>query len=327
MNNIAGKLPISKLESGIYTADRLAESMKYSFKNGKVRGETTYIQQFDRHYSWKKGEVTCVTGYPQHGKTEFMLFMMMLRSVYAGWKWALFSPENMSVDHEDNITAGEIFDTLIHMLHGVGCDPYYTENIMTEHEYDIGISFIAKHFFVIYPDEDHTPDLINEYLILTRKKYKVDGWLKDPFNQLSFDAGNREDQFLRRVLATENKLAKQNKVCNVITAHPSGRPELDQNGLIICPDQYRLSGGTMWNNKMDNILAVNRPYHMVDKSDNRVEIHSMKIKKQKLVGIPGMIESQYDRRSNRYYFNGICPLEQKNKEPDNNVFKQIEVPF
>jgi hypothetical protein len=309
MNNISKSLPSVKIESGIYTADRIKDSMLHSFHNGKVRGVSTNIKKLDPHFSWKKGEVTCITGWPQSGKSEFTMFLMLAMAVHSGWKWALYCPENMSVDHNDTTSAGEIFDTLIHMLIGKGVDPYYKNNQMTEQEYEAGIEFISKHFFVVYPEEDHKVDVINDYLLHITMKYKVDGWLKDPWNSLDDDYGQREDQFLRRYLSRENKLAKQKKICNVISAHPAGKPVKLDDGTLERPSQFNLSGGNMWNNKMDNVLSLNRPYYFQDMADTRVEIHSLKIKKQKLVGIPGMVSMDFIRQTNRYYVDGVSAIE------------------
>jgi hypothetical protein len=310
MNTLSKRTPSHKYESGIYTAEKIKDSMKYSFKHGKLRGITTHIPRLDPHFSWKKGEVTCITGWPQSGKSEFMMFMMLCMAVYKGWKWALYCPENMSVDKDDNTTAGEIFDTLIHMLIGKSTDPHF-ENQMTEQEYELGIEFISQHFFVVYPEEDHKVEVINEYLIHITRTFGVDGWLKDPWNSLDDDYGSREDQFLRRALSKENKLAKQKKICNVISAHPAGKPVKGEAGLLERPNQWNLSGGNMWNNKLDNVLSLNRPYYFEDMSDTRVELHSLKIKKQKLVGIPGKIDLEFRRSTNRYYVDGVSPLDGK----------------
>lgn len=319
------ELPSDKLEAGIFVASKLKDSMKHSFKHGKMRGETTHLEGVDPHFSWKKGEVTGITGWPQHGKTEFTYYLMLMKAIFKGWKWAIYSPENMSVDHEDKVSAGEIFDTLIHSLFGKSTDPDYP-NQMSEEEYDRGIRIVSEHFFVVYPEEEHTPENINKYLVHLKRKYKVDGWLKDPWNSLDYEIGSREDLFLKRALSIENKLAKQNKVCNVITIHPSGKPNLDQDNNIISPDQYDISGGTMWNNKLDNLLSVNRPFHKKDPSDTTVEFHSKKIKKQKLVGIPGMVEMSFTRKENRFYINGLSPLD-KIHEKGVNEFPETEAPF
>ncbi len=94
----------------------------------------------------------------------------------------------------------------------------------------------------------------------------------------------------------------------MITAHPSGKPTQNANGSLDRPNQWNLSGGNMWNNKCDNILSINRPNYFQDMSDTSVDFHSLKIKKQKLVGIPGTVPMVYDRRCNRYFIGGQTAL-------------------
>jgi hypothetical protein len=66
----------------------------------------------------------------------------------------------------------------------------------------------------------------------------------------------------------------------------------------------------MWLNAMDIIAAAYRPNYHVDKSDQSVQLHIHKVKNQKLVGVPGIIELTFNRLTNRYYEeNGCSPLE------------------
>ena len=64
----------------------------------------------------------------------------------------------------------------------------------------------------------------------------------------------------------------------------------------------------MWGNKMDNIMVIHRPKFLTDPMDTTVEVHVRKIKKQKLVGIPGTCVFDFKRSTNRYYIDGISPL-------------------
>ena len=81
-------------------------------------------------------------------------------------------------------------------------------------------------------------------------------------------------------------------------------------------------------------MFVWRPERALDFSSTEVTFGSQKIKKQKLVGIPqDIMNIQYQRKTNRYYINGISPFdtvdEIRNKKPNvitpNTEFD--EVPF
>ncbi len=84
----------------------------------------------------------------------------------------------------------------------------------------------------------------------------------------------------------------------------------NDEGGYDAPDLYDVSGGAMWGNKIDNMISVHRPNQQTDPTGTKVEIHVKKIKKQKLVGIPGYMDMEFDRTTNRYYVNGVSPFEQ-----------------
>nr|GFC09567.1 hypothetical protein [Tanacetum cinerariifolium] len=69
--------------------------MRHSWFNEDPNGLPTHFPTIAPHWSWLPDEVTLVTGWPGHGKSELMLQLMLTKSVYDNWKWALYVPENM----------------------------------------------------------------------------------------------------------------------------------------------------------------------------------------------------------------------------------------
>lgn len=291
----------SIVASSFHLADKCKDNMLLTFKKGKKRGETTRFESIDKHFTWKKGELTCVTGFPNHGKTELVMQLMLAKAIHDNWRWSVYSPENFPVD--------EIYDTLIHAYIGKTTDPHYSGQ-MTYADYLKGIDFVKGHFFCFYPQLDHTFEAVSDCHEYAVKNFKVDGCLTDPFNAIDQDATIRDDHFIRDKLNKAGRFARKYNICNVITAHPSGEVRRKEDGSFPVPDQYNLAGGRMWNNKCDNILAVHRPNYHKDKSDSLVEFHSHKIKKQKLVGLPGSVCLDFRRVTNRYHeMNGNSPLQ------------------
>jgi len=93
-----------------------------------------------------------------------------------------------------------------------------------------------------------------------------------------------------------------------------------ENGLYPQPNSYTVKGGGTFADKVDNIIFVHRPYYATDKSNPEVTFGSLKIKKQKLVGIPQAVEGfQFKRSKNRYYIDGFNPLDNIYTEPNENV--------
>ena len=92
---------------GVYFLEDIFESMFDNFKKGIVLAPTTRFPDIDEYFRWKKGDITLCTGYGNHGKSFFMLQMMLTKSIWDGWKWAVFSPENYP--------ANDFYDDLIEM--------------------------------------------------------------------------------------------------------------------------------------------------------------------------------------------------------------------
>jgi twinkle protein len=290
------------LEDVLYL-NMVRSQMLLEFKNGKQRGTTTYFKSIDPHFTWKKGQVTLMNGIPNHGKTTLMLQLMLIKSICEGDKWGVFSPENFPPN--------EFYDELIQTYIGKPTDPIFGAKQMSQQEYEQGMDFINEHFYYLYPEkESPTPEYINARFKEMVIKHGVTGCLIDPFNQLDNDMSKagRDDLYISKFLTEEKRFALKHDIYKIIIAHPSKLQKLKEGGYAV-PDPYDLHGGSMWNNKLDNILCTHRPNYWNDKTDTMVEFHSQKIKKQALVGIPGTVTLSFHRFSNRYLENGVSPFE------------------
>jgi len=159
--NNAESIPVD----GVYYLEDIFDSMLDNFRKGIILAPSTHFREMDDYFRWKKGDITLCTGYGNHGKSFFMLQMMLIKSIHSGWKWAIFSPENYP--------ANDFYDDIIEMYVGKWL------NNMTEDEYSEACVFIDEHFFYVYPDNEHDINSINEkfrHLIL---KKGVDGVMVD----------------------------------------------------------------------------------------------------------------------------------------------------
>jgi len=296
--------PMGPVRDVIYVSE-IEQDMWNSLKNGDARGETTYYPQIDLHWTWRKGEINLMGGIPNHGKSTMMLQLMLVKSFMAKKlglppvKWGIFSPEqNPPTD---------FYKDLIHSWAGKTTEKHHIEQfgweLISDEKFKEGIDFMNEHFFFVYPkDEAPTPTYINskfEELII---KHGVEGCMIDPFNQLDNDWGKhgRDDLYISSFLSAEKRFALDKNVYKITVAHPKGGLEKNATGNYTCPDVYNFAGGAMWNNKCDNILISHRPFYTTNKGDTSVEFSSKKIKKQKLVGIPGTAMLDFNRKTNRY---------------------------
>lgn len=260
--------------------------------------------ELDEYFKFKRGEITCLTGIGNYGKSSFLAWLLLVRAVKFNERFALFSPENNP--------AHEFYHELVEIYLGTNCTPSYF-NRPSKMAYEAAYDFISKHIFYVYPkDIAPTPDYIKERFLELIIKEKVDGCIIDPFNQLANDyasAGGRSDKYLETFLSDCSRFAQVNNVFFTIVAHPKMlRKEADGN--YPCPDVFDLADGAMWNNKMDNIIVYHRPNHQKDPQSPLCELWSKKIRRQRQVGKKGVLEFEYLRSARRYYIGGRDVLQE-----------------
>lgn len=309
----------------IILLDAVEDTMLSNYHNGRSMGETTHFPTLDEHFRWKRGELTLMHGIANHGKTTALLHLCLIKAVKDGYKYAVFSPEQFPPD--------DFYDDLVHSYIGKNTQPQYDDQ-MTEAEYRRGMKFVKEHFFYIYPEsEAPTPEYIMNCFEAAIEKYKVDGCIIDPYNQLDNDlskAGYREDQYLSRVLTKTKRFAQTHDIFMMIITHPKSGLRKNDLGDYEVPDVFDLSGGAMWSNKCDNILYTHRPMFSSHRGSSSVVIGSQKIKKQNRNGKPGDTNFEFDYRSMRFIdiaAGKIHPLEET--EPENEIPWTInnEAPF
>jgi len=256
---------------GVYFVDDIFESMYANFKKGIQLAPTTRFNEMDEYFRWKKGDINLFTGYANWGKTFFVLQMMLTKSIYDGWKWAVFCPENYP--------ANDFYDDIIEMYSGKWLDK------MSDEEYVDAATFIDKHIFYVYPEDGHDIHSINERFRHLVLKKGVDGVLVDPFNQLDHlqKAYQREDQYLSEVLKDVKRFALLNNVVYNIVAHPKN-PSHHEGRVLPVVDMYDIAGGAMWGNKADQIISYHRPRYHEDKNSPEVEIYVQKVKRKRTGG-------------------------------------------
>lgn len=293
-----------KLPDVIYGGD-VSEDADGIYDSGYALAETCYVEKLDEIYKWKKGQINCFTGIGNMGKSTIKEYLMILKALRDGTKFAIFSPENFP--------AGEWFFNMTEMLMGCDLTPQNYKRPSRE-KYKEAYDFISKHFFYVYPENiSSTPLYIKQKFLELVIKENAKGVLIDPFNQLEHDHtkfGGRDDKYLDTALLDFGRFAKENSIYFDIIAHPKSMQKAG-DGNYPCPDVFDISGGAMWNNKIDNIFVYHRPYSVTDPRNSFCEFHSKKVKKQKLF-LKGHIDFNYLYHRRRFVFDGIDPLNDQN---------------
>ena len=288
--------------------DELWTLMEKQYNEGRSKGKTTHFPAIDEIFSYLPGDLTLITGIPNHGKSQWARMLMVIKSSIDGWKWGCYVPEDFPLDY--------FFEDLCHIYLGITTDLTYN-NRATPEQFAESLLFVKEHFFCIYPERDKktgiaplpTNDWINERINFLKLKHGINAVLKDPWNKIMHNIGNqREDQYLAQELSKEKFFASQFD-CYFIVAHPSKLVKLASNEYP-CPSAYDLSGGSMWNNMMDNIMVVHRPTAENEPENNLVIIKTVKIKKKKVVGKTGKVSMTFDFKKARYFqeIDGFNPL-------------------
>ena len=303
LSNVVKSAKEVKIE-GVFMVNDVRESMINSYRNGQKRGETTGIQEIDKAWTWKDGEVNLWTGYQNEGKSLLLNQLCLIRAIMSGVKVAVFSPENFPLD--------DFYNDLIETYIGKSCDPYYLNNYMTEEEYKLGLDFVNEYFFVIYPEKDFKIDTIFEKTNYLIKKRGIKTLIIDPYNTIEhlMNNGEREDLYISRFMSKLKRFAVEKQVSVNLVAHQlTARKNDKDGGRYFRPELNNIKGGGTFADKADNVLFVWRPNRALDFKDPDVIFGSQKIKKQKLVGIPQNIDCiTFNIREQRYYFNGFTPF-------------------
>ena len=49
--------------------------------------DSCMIREMEECFAWMRGHQNCWTGFPNDGKTQFTLFMMIVKALKSDWKW------------------------------------------------------------------------------------------------------------------------------------------------------------------------------------------------------------------------------------------------
>lgn len=254
-------------------------------RNGHKKGIKTGIRAIDNHFSFVKGWWNLITGIPNSGKSEFMLYIMCVMSYTRGWKWAIFSAEHYPAA-----------DFYIEVMERIAHKPV---SQMSAEETNALAVFVQQHFYYVYFDAEQGGNTLDNVLnaIATQIILKdIDAFLIDPFNQLDVslsEIGMRDDKYLQLALGKVDTFCKRYDVCGTIIAHPTKLYKGEGQEDYPCPNVYNISGGAMWNNKAYIVAAVHRPFNQSNKKDPSVDFNVQKVKSYKRAGSPENCELDY----------------------------------
>ncbi len=259
--------------------------MQRLYRQGFDQPYTTGFAGLDPFYKVRPGEFTAVTGIPGSGKTEFIENLFGNLARIHGWRFALFSPENLPLEQHMAAIAEKYVKKPFHD----GPTPR-----MSARELETAMNWVNEHFSWIMPsdEDDWTLEKIlqaAEQLCLRRG---IRGLVIDPWNELEAlrPAGMTETEYVSHSLKRIRVFARQRGVHVWVVIHPA-KLYRDDKGKYPVPTLYDCAGSAHWRNKADNGIVVWRDLSAADSPE--VQIHIQKIRFRQ-VGRRGMAKLYYE---------------------------------
>ena len=296
---------------GIFLAHELQADVSDLYERGLPAGDKIGLGDFDEHLSFIPGQMTMVTGIPNHGKSSFLDYVCELLAVKHKWKFGVFSPENFPL----SLHASQILEKIIGKRFGSKGDENNLDR-MTPEERDMGMEFVNNHFFFIRPkDENYTLDNI---LSLARKlilKYGINALIIDPWNTLEhlIPPGISETTYISNQLAKLYSFKQRYNVHLFLVAHPKKMMKDKKTMQYEVPTLYDINMSANFFNKADNGFTVYRNF-----AEKRTYVYVQKVKFRHM-GKVGHTKFLYDWDCGRFTPEGY------NWDRNNHLISTIEL--
>lgn len=274
---------------GILRVSDMEQELDYHYENGFQGGDKIGYDTFDQHFSFRKGELTTITGIPGSGKSAWLDQVLIRLAARKNWKHGVCSPENQPA--------------ALHISKLASCfigAPFYRANKtarMGVKYWDFAKYFIDEQFFFYnIQDVDMTIDGVLDKAKELVLQHGIDSLVIDPWNTLEHNitAGMNETQFVSKCLTKITTFAKAYEVHVFLVAHPTKIPKNNSTGKYDVPNLYSISGSAHFFNKTDNGITVYRDYET-----NQITVYIQKVRFF-FVGKTGYANFQYDVETGRY---------------------------
>lgn len=276
--------------SGIHTADQLHDNLLDLHAGGLKGGYKTGWKGLDYFYTVALGQITVVTGIPNHGKSNFLDAMLANLAKESGLRFGIFSPENQPLERH----AANLLEKATH------------NNFKAMSKDDVSNTnyWVNDHFYWILPDISESWSLKNllEKAKVLVARYGINGLVLDPWNEIEHarTAAISESDYISKALTQIRQFARLYNVHVWVVAHPTKLTKDHKTGEYPPPTPYDISGSANWRNKADCAITVYRRTPKVGGSEFLVDVFVMKVR-FKEVGKVGNVLMRYDPENTCYY--------------------------
>jgi twinkle protein len=305
----------------VTSKEEIEDYCKKIYRDGYTKGLTTGIKPLDNHYTFRKGELTIMTGFANIGKTTTQLFLMIMASKLYDYKWLMYCPENEPV--------GDLMIDIAEMYCGKTADKEFNTRMDGE-KYLEGIRWAYNHFTVITFEETPTVEEVLQSFTDMMDVEHFDGISIDPLNDLKAPSKTNKYDYYYDALSNVRRFIKKHNVLFYLVVHPgtAANRKRNEDGTRPAPNMSDVEYGAMFGNRADNFIVFHR--NPQSEQWNTTEIHIQKVKFQKLVGVPTpelepiCLFYSYQLRRFRYLNENGTPIdpiqETIKKTPTNHIF-------
>jgi twinkle protein len=251
--------------SGLYDAMSYKDEVMTLYDKGLGKGLSTGYASIDTYYTIAPGQLTVVTGVPGSGKSELLDQILLNMAEREGHCFALCSFENEPYYHIPKLISKRLRKPFFN-----GSFPRATSS-----EVEAAYEWVNRHFCFLHQKDGSLTDIedIIDRIKASVLRYGVRGVVIDPYNFISKkNKEMSETDWVSEMLTKLKLLATSLDLHIWFVAHPT-KMQRGQDGKVLVPSGYDISGSANWFNKTDCGITVHRP-----DNTSRVDVHVWKMR-------------------------------------------------
>lgn len=271
---------------GVFGIGDYRETVLNLFWNGRPKAHSTGLRSLDQFYTVAPGQLTIVTGVPNHGKSELIDQLAVNLAKSLKWSFGLCSFENPPEEH-----VAKLVEKWVQM-------PFWDGPTMrmTSSNAEKAMDDLSERFFFIRQETDDAPtiDWILERARALVRRRSIRGLIIDPYNEIEHKRPDNmsETEYVSSLLSKVKRFAQNHGVHVWFVAHPAKMRT--EGGKTPVPTLYDISGSAHFVNKADCGLVVHR-----GDADGTTEVWIRKIR-FKWAGQQGKAVLRYNRATGTY---------------------------
>jgi hypothetical protein len=264
------------------------EEIKALRTTGLPRGLSPGWKAIEPLYRIPPGQWTLITGIPGMGKSAFMSHLMVNLMEEEGWKFVVFSAENLPL----HAFLARLLAIFLHkpFFHGMHAR-------LTEEEVEYGVAFFQDHMRFVDVMEGTTVEDILHSAVELKEQWDFQGLTIDPWNELPHrgTGQQKETDVISDELTALRRFARLSGVHVWVVAHPAKMQKVE--GVYGVPTPYDVAGSAHWRNKADFCVTVWRD---MAAEDSLAQIYVQTVR-FRVNGMVGEAELRFDPITGRYH--------------------------